>query len=142
MSDLIDEHAQFLRAASRSELTIASRVRLLWVLHRQLEHGLALASTSELNAFLAAPGRAGRKRKRATLATYAMHIREFFRWADAAGRLYGDPSVQMAHPEPPQFKPRPCTPEARDLVLSAAPEPWRTAFTLAYYAGMRAGEIA
>lgn len=140
MTELIDEHAQHLRAAGRSELTVIKRVELLWRLHHYLEHGLAFASTAQIEAFLDGLRRAGRSR--ATLYNYSMHIRGFFGWADRAGLLDGDPTLTMRRVKQGGFKPRPCTPGQVAIALGGVAEPWHTIFALAYYQGLRAAEIA
>jgi integrase/recombinase XerD len=139
MSYLLDLHAAHLRACSRSERTIGDRLKILRRLHDNLEFGLAYASTHEIEAFLAALRAAGRMRW--TLRTYLGHIQGFYAWADSAGLLEGDPAVSIDRIRPPRFAPKPCT---REQVAQAftVPEPWRTVVGLAYYAGLRAAEIA
>jgi len=76
-----------------------------------------------------------------TIAGYSNHFRGFYAWADHAGYLDGDPTAAMDRIRPPQWLPRPCTRIEVGIALTA-PAPWRTAFALAYYAGMRCKEIA
>jgi len=138
-SCLIDEHADHLRSAGCSDKTIEARCRLLRRVHDTLDLGLAYASTRELEQFLARGQRRGWGR--ATLRNYDMHIRGFFRWADGAGILDGDPTLRMKRPKPARFRPKPATREQVELAL-AAPYPWGLACALAYLQGMRASEIA
>lgn len=140
MGYLITEHARHLLAAGCSQVTIASRTRLLWHLHHYLDFGLAYASTTQIEAFLASF--TARGRKRSTIACYAMHIRGFYRWADRAGQLDGDPTLTMKRPKPANFRPKPITWNQLVTALTRAQEPWRTVFALAYYEGLRAKEIA
>jgi integrase/recombinase XerD len=140
MGYLIAEHARHLLAAGCSQVTIDSRTRLLWHLHDHLEYGLAFAATTQIEAFLASF--AARGRKRATIANYTMHLKGFYRWADLAGHLDGNPTLTMRQPRPPKPSPKPVTHAELEAALTRAPEPWRTAFALAYYEGLRAMEIA
>jgi site-specific recombinase XerD len=139
MSLLIDEHAAHLRAAGRSEATIARRVWLLRRLHRHLKAGLAYASTAGIEAFLAELHQAGASRW--TIRGYSQHFRGFFKWADLVGYLDGDPTLSMPRAAQPKWVPKPCTRAQVEQALGA-PEPWHTAFSLAYYQGFRAKEVA
>lgn len=143
MSDLIGAHEAHMRAQGLSERTITARVELLWRLHHHLPYGLAYAATPELEAFLAQAGLTDRERRwsRWTRATYAMHIRGFYRWA--AGKvLDGDPTADMARPRGPKCLPNPVTDDELAAALARSGEPWHTAILLAAYAGLRAHEIA
>ena len=140
MGYLIEEHARHLLAAGCSQITVASRTRLLWHLHHYLEFGLAYASTTQIEAFLASF--IARGRTRSTLRTYDMHIRGFYRWADRAGQLDGDPTLTMKRPKPPSFRPKPLTETQLRTALTQADAPWHTVFALAYFEGLRAMEIA
>lgn len=139
MSDLLDEYADNLRAAGRSEQTIYHRVRLLLRLHDHLDAGLLYASTAGIEAFLADLRRLGRARW--TIRGYGQHFRSFYRWADTAGYLDGDPTLSIPRPDQPRWSPHPFTRAEVERALSA-PEPWHTAFALAYYEGARCKEIA
>lgn len=140
MGYFIAEHVAHLRAAGCSPITVDSRVRLLWRLHHYLDHGLLYAATAQIEAFLAGLTACGRSRS--TIATYAMHFRGFFRWADHAGYLDGDPTLTMKRTKPARFAPKPCTARQIRVALTEAPEPWHTAYALAYYEGFRAKEVA
>lgn len=139
MSELIDEHERHLRAAGLSEGSITLRTWLLRRLHEHLPYGLAFAATTELEGYLDGLRRLGRER--ATLRAYRCHMAAFFAWADEAGYLDGDPTLRMRRVRPPKYRPRPCAPAVLEVVLDA-PEPWGLAYHLAYYQGLRAGEIA
>jgi len=140
MGYLIDEHADHLRAEGCSQTTVDSRVRLLRCLHNHLDDGLAFASTTQIEAFFSDLVRRGRKRN--TIINYWTHARGFFKWADLAGYLDGDPTLTMKRPKTPPFRPKPLTPGQLAIALSRAAEPWRTVFALAYFEGLRAMEIA
>ena len=137
MSEMIEAHAQHLRAAGRSPNTVRDRIKLLRQLHAVLPFGLAYASTEELNDWLAHDP----TWKQWTRATYAMHIRGFYRWAN--GRLLvSDPTVDMAKPRTPACVPNPVTDDELATALRRSGEPWRTLIMLAAYAGLRASEAA
>ena len=140
MGYLIDEHADHLRAAGCSKITVDSRTRLLRCLHNYLPGGIAFAKTTQLEAYLSDLVRRGRGRS--TIATYSMHIRGFYKWADLAGYLDGDPTLSMKRPKPGKFSPKPVTAHQLEIALSQAGEPWLTVFALAYFEGFRAKEIA
>lgn len=134
---MIEAHARHLRAEGKSARTINDRIRVLRMLHKALPFGLAYASTDELTDWLArdedwAPW---------TKATYAMHIRGFYRWA--TGRwLEADPSAVMAKPRIPKCVPNPVTDAELAIALNRSADPWRPAIILAAFAGLRASEAA
>lgn len=136
MSYLIDAHLAHLRASGQSQRTIGAREEVLRRLHAYLPMGLAWATTDEIERWL------GNEQWSAwTRATYAMHIRGFYRWA--AGRyLDGDPTAEMARPRHPQGTPEPVTDEELALALERSRDPWYTAILLAAYEGLRVSEIA
>jgi len=140
MGYLIDEHADHLRSAGCSQATVHSRIRLLRCLHDYLDDGLAFASTAQLEAFLSDLVRRGRKRN--TIVNYWTHMKGFFHWGDLAGYLDGDPTLTMKRPKTPKFSPKPLAPAQLEIALTRAPNPWHAVFALAYYEGLRAGEIA
>jgi integrase len=137
VSEMIEAHARHLRAEGKSARTIKDRVRVLHTLHKALPFGLAYASTDELTDWLArdedwAPW---------TKATYAMHIRGFYRWA--TGRwLAVDPTDGMAKPRIPKCVPHPVTDDELAIALGRSGDPWRPAIILAAFAGLRASEAA
>ena len=138
MSDLIEAHARHLRASGHPEkTTIRGRVQIIRRLHDDLPYGLCYASTEELTDWLGA----NEHWSQWTRATYAMHIRGFYSWAD--GRyLDGDPSAEMAKPKVPDCVPNPVTEEELAYALTHSPDPWQTAILLAAFAGLRASECA
>lgn len=137
VSDLISSHLAHLRAKGLSERTATAREELLRRLHDHLPYGLAYAATDELDAWLGQPGWS-----RWTRATYAMHIRGFYRWATTAGALDGDPTADMARPRNPRCLPDPVTDDELGQALTRSGEPWQTAILLAAYAGLRVHEMA
>lgn len=90
---------------------------------------------------LAAAGRAPRTRSRALTA-----LHRFCRWAVDAGLLRRDPTTQITHPTVSALAPQELSPDQR-FVLKALVEHTESArlaaiFALAYWAGLRIGEIA
>ncbi|MFY1658599.1 tyrosine-type recombinase/integrase [Micromonospora sp. WMMD1274] len=136
MSELIAEHIAHLRAKGHSDRTIEARDQIIRRLHDHLPYGLAWASVNELDHFLAHP-----RWSRWTRATYAMHIRGFYRWATAGGHLDGDPSIDMAKPRNPKCLPHPVTDDELIQALNRSTDPWYTAILLASHEGLRASEI-
>jgi len=140
MAYLIDEHADHLRSAGCSQTTVDCRVRLLRCLHDYLPAGLAFAKTAQLETYLSDLVRRGRRRS--TIANYSMHLRGFYVWADRVGYLDGNPTLTMKPPKPIRPTPKRITAAELEIALTRAAEPWRTAFALAYFEGLRAMEIA
>lgn len=138
MSYLIDLHLAHLRARGLSERTVEARGELLRRLHHELPYGLAYAATDELDAWLGGHP----KWSRWTRATYAMHVRGFYRWATEAGHLDGDPTADMARPRNPKCLPNPVTDDELVQALERSSDPWQTAILLAAHAGLRVSEIA
>lgn len=136
---LLEEYEAHLQASNRSSGTIRSRLRILERLNEHLTLGLVFARTAEIEAFLSALHRKGRGRW--TISSYYNHIRQFFGWADTAGKLDGDPTLLMRKPKPGRFAPKPLVREEVELAFTS-PEPYLTMFALAYYEGLRAKEIA
>ena len=123
MSYLIDVHLAHLRARGQSERTVGARGELLRRLHHELPYGLAYAATDELDAWLGSHP----SWSRWTRATYAMHIRGFYRWATTAGHLDGDPAADMAKPRNPRCLPNPVTDDELVQALDRSADPWHTA---------------
>lgn len=138
MSYLIDLHLAHLRARAQSERTVGARGELLRRLHHELPYGLAYAATDELDAWLGSHP----KWSRWTRATYAMHIRGFYRWATTAGHLDGDPTADMAKPRNPRCLPNPVSDDELVQALARSADPWYTAILLAAHEGLRVSEIA
>ena len=136
MSYLIPAHLEHLRAAGKSERTIAARRHLIARLHKDLPYGLAYAATEQLEAWLASPGWSRWTRK-----TYTNHVISFYRWATIHEHLDGDPTARLGRPKAPRCVPRPVTDEQLALALSC-PEPLLTAVMLASLAGLRVDEVA
>lgn len=139
MSDLVEAHLDHLRALGRSPRTITERGTVLRRLHAQLPLGIAWAASQEIEAWFAALVVAGASAW--TLATYAMHVRGFYRWAD--GRmLVGDPVADLPRPRCPHSVPDPVTDEELRLSLVRSDDWWQRCIRFATLAGLRASELA
>ena len=136
----IEEHLDAIAAAGMAELTIARRGQVLRRLHDYLDAGLAWGETAQIEAWLARLRREGVSRR--TALAYGSHIRAFYAWADEAGILDGDPTLAMKRRRWPRWIPRPGLTQEQVRIALGAPEPWCTAYHLAYYEGFRAKEIA
>lgn len=139
MSDLIRAHLRHMESAGLARNTIDDRAALLHRLDEALPMGLDMATTEELEDYLAAPGWSAQ-----TKATYYTHIIGYFRWATEPGRLHldYDPSASLVRPRVPKGVPKPVTDQQLAHALAHLPEPWRTYVLLAAYAGARCCEIA
>lgn len=138
---LIHEHLTWLRPRVRSahtggELpTIAARRRLLHHADRNLPHGLLDREVGEhIDPYLS-------RWEGWSRYTYWTHLKGFYAWGVAAGRLFFDPMAALARPQRGEDVPNPCTDDELAVALGA-PEPYGTAVRFAAYMGLRAGEIA
>jgi integrase len=138
MSQLIDLHLTYLRAAGRSPRTVNDRRRLLAAADRALPYGVDTATAAEIAAFLAVPEWGDWTR-----ATYFHHFAGFYRWAAGGADPYlsFDPCAELASPRNPDSVPHPATEDQLQIALERSGEPWGTAIRLAAYAGLRAGEV-
>lgn len=136
MSEVIDAHLRHLRAANAAETTIVSRVRILRKLHEELPFGLLFATTPDLVWWMQHEASWAAW----TRATYAKHIRSFYRWACPTYSI-DDPTIGLPKPRNPKGVPNPVTDEELAIAVACPLEPWRTAVYLAAYGGLRASEI-
>lgn len=146
MTDLIELHLRYLRAAAVSRNTIEDREHILRRLDRELPRGLAKANTEELQHWL------GRNRATATRndwstktrETYWTHVVGFFRWAVGGHTQYldWDPSADLRRPRSRPYLPRPVTDAQLRHALEQLGRPFGRAVLLAAGVGMRAAEIA
>jgi integrase len=140
MSDLIDPHIRFLRAAGRATDTIEDRGLILRRLDRELPKGLEKANTDELTDWLGTEGWSPKTRE-----TYWYHLADFFKWAVRKGRgqrLDFNPAEDIPRPRVPRGLPHPATDDQVQRALAELRRPALRAIILAVGAGLRAGEIA
>ncbi len=141
---LIREHLSWLRPRVRSAHqgrtddeypTIVARRRLLLHADRSLPHGLLDREVGDhIDPYLS-------RWKGWSRYTYWGHLKGFYAWGVAAGRLLFDPMASLARPQRGEDVPNPCTDDELAIALTA-PEPYGTATRLAAYMGLRAGETA
>jgi integrase len=137
MSDLIEAHLAHLRAAGKSPHTIEDRSKLLRRLDRELPYGVDRAAVEEWESFL------GQQRfAQWTRVAYWVHGNCYYRWLVHRGYLDWNPLGYIERPKAPVGVPHPVSDAQLEHVLARAGRPYRTAFLLAAYAGMRASEVA
>lgn len=136
MSNPIDVHLAYLRAAGSSPNTVQDRRELLARLDRDIPGGVAAATDDDLAMWLGRPGWKPKTRE-----TYWVHMVGFFRWRSIRNGV-PDPSADLPRPKTQRGLPRPVTDEQLRYAVARAERPWLTAIVLAAWAGMRAGEVA
>lgn len=137
MTDLFAAYKAHLVTAGWSPITITDRLELLRRLDDDLDHGLAQATTEQIEAWLARPGWSQNTR-----CTYDMHIRAFFGWAAARQRRLDNPAAALPRPRQPVGVPRPVTHDQLAVAMAGSDHRWRIILALAAYAGLRCCEIA
>lgn len=74
--------------------------------------------------------------------TSAVHVRQFFRWAQHNQLVREDPSIVLVSVKVPRGLPRPIGEDDLTMAISCAPDRLRPMLLLAAYSGLRAAEIA
>lgn len=133
---LIDAHIIHMRAEGYAAETITTATTVLRKANRELAYGLACSIDEEIVAWLANPAWSQKTRN-----IYHTHVTRFLRWASRGGYIDFDPSVGIRSPRVRPGLPHPATDEQVRCCLSAA-MPYRLAFLLGAYGGLRAGEVA
>jgi integrase/recombinase XerD len=127
----------WLRARGCSKSTVDSRLSHMADFARQ-HPSFPNVSSMHISAWLGRPEYAAWTRS-----TYFGHLRSFFTFAMENDLLAVDPMRRMRRPKPPRGIPRPLTPAQVHHILSVATNANLHAWlTLAFYAGLRAHEIA
>lgn len=138
MANLIDHYTQWLRVGGRSKTTIDSRERLLLHADKHLSHGVFRAIPDELADYLDQSSWSSW-----TLYTYDGYLRGYYDYLVKMHHLDESPMGYLLRPPEGNRLPNPCTDEEFAYLLTHAPEkPWRLAFLLAGYAGLRISELA
>lgn len=137
MSDLIEAHVAYLRAAGRAERTLIDRGEALGRFARTLPGTLVEATTDDLVAFLAAAEWAAWTRR-----TNYNHLHGFYRWAAKFGHVERDPSADLTAPRKPADAPHPATEEQLRIALERSNDWWQRPVILAAFAGLRTNESA
>jgi integrase len=138
MTDLINDHLQWLRAGGRwSDATISAREGCCNRADRALPKGLDEVSQHDIIQWT------GSKHWRAnTRFIVDWHLRGYFEWAVAADKLDFNPMDGIPVPRPTRRRPRPVSDEQLAAILAEVPEPYFTFALIAADAGLRTGEIA
>lgn len=135
---LIDEHCAHLVRLNRRPRTIEQRRWCLMRLGRHLAPGSLLDTTvHDLRSFTSRADFAIE-----TKAAEVGHLRSFFRWLVIEGLRDDDPTTRLERPTREPGLPNPMPDEHVTHALRNAPEPFRSWFYLAAYAGLRACEVA
>ena len=124
--------------AKLSPVTIKDRLEVVGRLARWLPGSLTEATPDDLARYQSLFANLAR----GTIDIYTRHVKAFFRWAVAAGLVASDPCGRMVDVKPRRGVPHPIGERDLRLLLACAPRPLRTAYVLAAFAGLRAGEIA
>lgn len=135
MDGVLDLWVTAMRAAGRSERTIAERARVV------LASGLdpMLCTVFDLERWLASKEHLAASSRR----SYVDALRAFFKWMHSRGLRRDDPTAALLPIRVPRGEPRPITTGQLAALLSAAPrERTRGYLLLAAYQGLRVSEIA
>jgi integrase/recombinase XerC len=137
IGELLNTYERRMRGAGRSKDTIASRLRALRTMGKQLPDGLLAAGPDDFIDLL------GSKRAAWTRSTYDSALRSFFAEMVQSGRLPTNPMLAVAKPKPGDSTPHPVTDDELAQAIALSPEqPWRFAVLLCAYEGLRCGEAA
>jgi integrase len=136
---LINDFVTTMRIAQRSEVTIGHRLKVL----RRLIDFLHPLSILEADAAMLVRFQSTfAHRAPATVNIYSRHIRAFYSWAVAAGRLERDPAASIVVPHVRRGLPHPATDDMLRILFSCTTGSLRVAYVLAAFAGLRCGEIS
>ena len=138
MTDLIDNHLDWLRGARKSPLTIRDRKLTLRRADRDLPYGLEQAADTEISMWLG-----NEKLAPKTARTYWEHLWAFYLWACDPRRdgLDYNPMETLVAPPNPKQLPRPVA-AANLAAMLRGDRPYRTYVKLAALAGARCIEIS
>lgn len=136
-SGLLDEWADWLRAAGSADRTITTRISNIKILcgHAGVDDPVAV-STRQIVRWLSDC------RTQWTRHTYATSARAWFAWLVARGYRDDNPAEEIPKPRAPRGVPRPVSSQALADALEVAPRKARAYISLAAYAGLRVHEIA
>lgn len=136
---LVTQYLDWLKLRGRSPRTIDARRDILGRMDAELPHGLPLATSDELKAWIYRS-----EFSSWTVATYYGAVRAFFVWATnpSAPELDFNPTDLLPKPATNDKIPNPVTDEQLHHILINAVEPYLTWAKLAAYTGARCCEIA
>lgn len=132
---MVEEHLRHITRRNLRPSTITQRRRALVRLGRSLD--LSRATTEQIEDWLDSRNMGPEAR-----ACEISHIRGFYKWAVAEGRLRHDPTIRLVRPKLARRLPRPMPEGDLRMAVEMAPEPIRSMLMLAAFAGLRACEIA
>jgi site-specific recombinase XerD len=135
MGTLVEDHLRHLTRRNLRPSTIAQRRRALSRLGRRFD--LARVTTEDIEDWLDR-----RDLQPEGRATEISHLRGFYKWAVAEGRLEKDPTIKLVRPRVHRRLPHPISEGDLAMAVELAPWPIRAMLMLAAFAGLRAIEIA
>lgn len=135
-----NQHTQaftaWLRSWGASDTTISTRTIVIRAGSRQWGPD-ELVTTETLAEWLGQP-----RFSAWTRVTYHSHLRSYFGWLTATGRIPANPTRELRSPQPPKDKPRPLSATEARRVLEGSTGRQHTWLVLGMFAGLRAHEIA
>ena len=137
INDDIEVYLTHLRAAGEASGTVYLRRRYLSRFAGSRRGRVLMATTEQIEDFLANPAWAGETRRCARSS-----LKGFYDWAFATGRRPDNPAAMLARVKPSPPMPRPTPRPAVAYALDAAGPRERLMVRLAVDAGLRRGEIA
>jgi site-specific recombinase XerD len=135
MLGMVDDHLRHLARRNLRPSTITQRRLALRRLGRTFD--LTRVCTDQIEQWLDT-----RDLQPEGRATEISHLRGFYKWAVAEGRLPADPTLRLVRPKIARRLPRPMPEADLTMAVELAPEPVRSMLMLAAFAGLRACEIA
>lgn len=134
----IKQMVAHMRVLKLSEITISSRLDVLYRLIAYLEAPLLEATPAMLYSYQKTYAHLAP----ASVNIYTRHMREFYVWATKAGLLDVNPAIDLSVPKVHRGRPHPTLPDDMRTIFSCAQNYLRTAYILAAFAGLRCGEIS
>lgn len=135
--NLIDLHVTHLRYLNRRPTSVKQRELALRRLEKFAGAALLDLDGEQLQAFVQQKSLGVEAR-----AAAVSHLRGFYKWAVDEELIDRDPSYRLRRPKREHRLPRPMPDGAATRALEAAEDPIRQWLWLAFYAGLRACEIA
>jgi integrase len=137
MSEILDLFHLHMQTAKLSPDTIKKRLEVLRRLTTFLDGKLIAATSDDLAAFQATFAHLAP----ASIDIYSRHVASFYRWALAYGHIDKDPTGRMVDVRLRKGLPHPTSADDLRIIFACTRRPLRTAYALAAFAGLRAGEI-
>lgn len=141
---VVADHVADLRMRGFSEKSIHARMQVLSMLGRRTGVPVLQATSADLRRWQRAQ-MGGSDQASLCIRTrrvYAVHARQFYRWALTEALITEDPSTVLVLPKPPKGRPRPIGEDTLQSALASSPPAVRAWLVLAAGAGLRAMEIA